>query len=158
MYSYDIDASDIDRYVEAPFNCIMSYRVPSNEQMDYFQRKGIRAIIGFSNYFYTLAKQFESIDDEYDFYTNSINRLKGHPSTLAWYLHDEIPLSFMPRLLERQRLAHLLDPEHPTWGILEAIFGPTPLRAEVRNLYIPSSSVGSSRSKYSKTSCLPKSL
>ena len=118
MYSYDIDASDIDRYVEAPFNCIMSYRVPSNEQMDYFQRKGIRAIIGFSNYFYTLAKQFESIDDEYDFYTNSINRLKDHPSTLAWYLHDEIPLSFMPRLLERQRLAHLLDPEHPTWGVL----------------------------------------
>lgn len=105
-------------YAEAPFNTIMSYRVPTDEQMDTFAKHGIKAIVGFSNYFYGLAKEFKTQDEEYDFFTNSINRLKGHPALLAWYLHDEIPLGYLPRLKVRQRLAHELDPDHPTWGVV----------------------------------------
>jgi len=118
MYSYDIKEDDVKMYAEAPFNTIMSYRVPTNEQMDSFQRHGVKAIVGFSNYFYGLCKEFKTQDQEYDFFTNSINRLKGHPALLAWYLHDEIPLDYLPRLRVRQRLAHELDSDHPTWGVL----------------------------------------
>lgn len=118
MYSYDIKEEDVKMYAEAPFNTIMSYRVPTDEQMDTFAKHGIKAIVGFSNYFYGLAKKFKTQDEEYDFFTNSINRLKGHSALLAWYLHDEIPLEYLPRLKVRQRLAHELDPDHPTWGVV----------------------------------------
>lgn len=118
MYSYDITEKDIELYTEAPFTCIMSYRVPTTEQMDTFAKHGLKAIIGFSNYFYGLSKQFKSLDDEIAFVKEAVNRLKGHPATLAWYLHDEVPINFLPRLKERQRLVHELDPDHPTWGVM----------------------------------------
>ena len=118
MYSYNIDEEDIRLYVEAPFNCIMSYRIPTDAQMDVFSKYRIKAIVGFSNNFFGLSKRLKSLDEEIDILTNSVNRLKSHPATLAWYLHDEVPINFLPRIIERRRIVHTLDPEHPTWGVL----------------------------------------
>ena len=118
MYSYNIDEEDIRLYVEAPFNCIMSYRIPTDAQMDVFSKYRIKAIVGFSNNFFGLSKRLKSLDEEIDILTNSVNRLKSHSATLAWYLHDEVPINFLPRIIERRRIVHALDPEHPTWGVL----------------------------------------
>ena len=119
MYSYDITEKDIELYTEAPFTCIMSYRVPTTEQMDVFAKHGLKAIIGFSNYFYGLTQKFKTLDDEIAFVKEAVNRLKVHPATLAWYLHDEVPITFLPRLNERQKMVHDLDPDHPTWGVTD---------------------------------------
>ena len=119
MYSYDIKEPDVKLYVEAPFNCIMSYRVPTTDQMDVFEKHGIRAIVGFSNYFYGLNKKFKTLEDEIEFVKEAVYRLKGHSAMLAWYLHDELPPAFIPRLEERQRMVHELDAEHPTWAVTD---------------------------------------
>ena len=118
MYSYNINEEDIRLYVEAPFNCIMSYRIPTDEQMDVFAKYGLKAIVGFSNNFFGLSKRLKSMDEEISILTNSVNRLKGHPATLAWYLHDEVPINFLSRIIERRRIVHALDSNHPTWGVL----------------------------------------
>lgn len=118
MYSYNIDEEDIRLYVEAPFNCIMSYKIPTDGQMDVFAKHGLKAIVGFSNNFFGLSKRLKSLDEEISILTNSVNRLKSHPATLAWYLHDEVPINFLSRIIERRRIVHALDANHPTWGVL----------------------------------------
>jgi len=43
---------------------------------------------------------------------------KNHPALLAWYVNDERPLTMLDRLTARQRLMEELDPDHPTWAVL----------------------------------------
>ena len=46
-----------------------------------------------------------------------MRRFRDHPALLAWYLNDELPQTFLPRLEAHQRVAEE-DPNHPTWVVL----------------------------------------
>jgi hypothetical protein len=46
---------------------------------------------------------------------------RDHPALLAWYLNDELPLLMRDRLEARQRRIHQLDPNHPTWSVINEL-------------------------------------
>jgi hypothetical protein len=46
--------------------------------------------------------------------TKVVETFKDHPSLLAWYLCDELPVSMKERLEKRRALVNRLDPFHLT--------------------------------------------
>jgi hypothetical protein len=43
---------------------------------------------------------------------------RDHPALLGWYLNDELPPTYLPRLTLHQQWAEEDDPHHPTWIVL----------------------------------------
>lgn len=106
---------DVKLYAKGPFNCIMPYwghRNPKmRELMDLCHAYGLRVIPNLKDFWdYGDVKQAPSRTMEF------VNRLKGHPALLAWYVVDESPICKLPQLVARRELVERLDPEHPTWG------------------------------------------
>lgn len=106
---------DVELYARSPFNCIMpywGYRNPDiREMLDLCTTNGIRVIPNLKD-FWDYGDPATSQARTEDF----VNRIKDHPSILAWYIVDESPLSRLPQLRARRDLVARLDPEHPTWG------------------------------------------
>ncbi len=106
---------DVELYAKSPFNCIMPYwghRNPDiREMLDHCSERGIRVIPNLKD-FWDYGDPSTSPARTEDF----VNRIKDHPSILAWYIVDESPLSRLPQLRARRDLVARLDHEHPTWG------------------------------------------
>jgi hypothetical protein len=50
-----------------------------------------------------------------------VRTFRDHPAILAWYLNDELPILMRDRLEARQRRVHELDPNHPTWSVINEL-------------------------------------
>ena len=105
-------------YAEGPFNCVMNYRHASRADLDLWQRHGVKVIYPLQEAFKGTALEFASDAGADRWFADRIRAFRDHPAILAWYLNDERGLDCMPRLLEHQRLAQTLDPDHPTWSVL----------------------------------------
>jgi hypothetical protein len=125
---------DLDRIGASPFNCLMPYHVmvgrfdktqdPTIESirecLDYSHEKGLKIIFG-AHWVHDGIRA--SITDwmgakgETEVMTKVVETFKDHPSLLAWYLCDELPLSMKDRLETRRALVNRLDPFHPTYSL-----------------------------------------
>jgi len=121
MYWSSIKEDELRTYADSKFNCIMPYGSPKEDQMDLAHRYGIKVIYSVKD-FYAGSKYHPSFikteADEKPNILNRIERFRDHPALLAWYLNDELPQSFMPRLEAHQRWVAEADPNHPTWVVL----------------------------------------
>ena len=48
-----------------------------------------------------------------------VKTVKDHPTLLAWYISDEVPLLKVPNIVELRRLISRIDPWHPTWTLTD---------------------------------------
>ena len=110
MYFRYATASNVEVYADSPFNCLMAYKYPTKEQLDFCQTKGLKVI-------YNLQGEFNAPDGGATWVRETIGRFRGHPAVLAWYVNDEHPLADIPRLAVRQRWVEEQDPDHPTWSV-----------------------------------------
>ena len=119
-----IDAESIAEYAKGPFNCVMPYEMPTEEQMDLCHRHGIKVIyaiitrFGGKNWDPTGkdAARRHSPDA-----VKVVEKFKNHPALLAWYVNDERSVMEMPSLIGRFRTVKELDPDHPAWTVLYQI-------------------------------------
>ncbi len=122
MFAKDLGAKELDRYCEAPFNCVLSYRPQSREKLDELQRRGLKFIPAFNNAFaggqWALERGIRTPADELAFIERELRRLKDHPAILAWYLNDERGIDVLDRLKAHQELCQRVDPDHPTFSCL----------------------------------------
>ena len=119
-----IDAQSIAEYAKGPFNCVMPYEMPTEEQMDLCHRHGIKVI-------YAIITRFGGNDwdpsgkDPARRHSPDavrvIEKFRDHPALLAWYVNDERSVKEMPSLLGRFRTVKELDPDHPAWTVLYQI-------------------------------------
>ena len=121
MYWSSIKEDELKTYADSKFNCVMPYGSPNEEQMDLAHRYGIKVIYSVKDFYAGSRHTPGFIKTEADEKPNILNRIQrfhDHPALLAWYLNDELPQSYMPRLEAHQRWVAEADPNHPTWVVL----------------------------------------
>ena len=122
MYWGEITAGDIATYTNGPFNCLMPYKRPDEAKLDICHAAGVRVIYPISGFFADIdeAKDPETaaaIDSTY--IRGYIRRYRRHPAVMAWYLADEVQAKYEEILAAKRATVHELDPDHPTWIVLD---------------------------------------
>ncbi|MGQ9733248.1 MAG: hypothetical protein ACUVX8_18475 [Candidatus Zipacnadales bacterium] len=121
MYWHSINEPDLALYAESAFNCLMPYGAPTREQMDLAYRYGVKVIYSVKDIYYGSTycpEGITTIEDERRFIEQKVKEFREHPALLAWYLNDELPVTYMDRLKAHQAWLEELDPNHPTWVVL----------------------------------------
>ena len=121
MYWSSINAKDLEVYAQSKFNCLMPYGSPTQQQMDLAQEHGLKVIYSIKDWYAGSEYCPESIRSEADEEPQvraRVRQFRDHPALLAWYLNDELPQQYMPRLEAHQRWVAEEDPDHPTWVVL----------------------------------------
>lgn len=122
MYWGEITAEDIATYTNGPFNCLMPYKRPDEKKLDICQAAGVKVIYPISGFFIDIgeaktSQQAEEINAKY--IRDYIRRYRSHPAVMAWYLADEVPAKYEPILAAKRATVHEIDPDHPTWIVLD---------------------------------------
>ncbi|MBT4816126.1 MAG: hypothetical protein HN742_23730 [Lentisphaerae bacterium] len=121
MYWGMVTEDQLRVYADSPFNCLMPYCRPNDEQMDLIHGLGLKAIYSIKDCYYGThwcPGSIKSEADEEGVVRKLVRHFREHPALLAWYINDELPLSMLPRLEAHQRWVEEEDPGHPTWTVL----------------------------------------
>lgn len=121
MYWGSINEDDLTTFADSKFNCLMPYGSPSREQMDMARDRGLKVIYSVKDIYVgsrACPKTIKTTADEEDHVRGKLRAFRDHPALLAWYLNDELPQTYMPRLEAHQRWVEEDDPNHPTWVVL----------------------------------------
>lgn len=114
MYWMDVTEKNLQTYTNGPFNCIMSYRASTREQLDLAWKYGIRVIYTSQGFYEAYASKPEKEAE----YVALRMAYRDHPALLAWYVCDELKTSLIPQLIKRNLAFRAADPDHPTWQVL----------------------------------------
>ena len=121
MYWSGINAKELEIYAASRFNCIMPYGRPTKAQMDLAGKHGIKVIYSIKG-LYAGSKWcpsgIKTAADEERVVRATLRRFRDHPALLAWYLNDELPQSYMPRLAAHWKWTDQEDVNHPAWVVL----------------------------------------
>jgi hypothetical protein len=119
--------SELDEIADSPFNVIMNYGINNGSikqirsYLDAVNERGLKIIYSIKD-FYRGTKYYPREVGPYrgeeEMTRGVIREFRDHPAILAWYLNDELPRSYIPRLTQRYRLVKQLDPNHPAWIVL----------------------------------------
>ena len=121
MYWSGINEADLRIYADSAFNCLMPYGSPKPAQMDLAHQYGLKVIYSIKDFYAGskyCPKHIKTEADEEPAVRSRVRQHRDHPALLAWYLNDELPTSYMPRLNAHQRWVEEEDPNHPTWVVL----------------------------------------
>ena len=125
MYWGKVEADKLEKYAEGPFNCLMPYTRATREHLDMCGEKGLMAFINLKNETLNSAwarrRKITSQKEVDDFFEAEINKVKDHPALLAWYVNDEAPTTEIPERTHLYSLFRRLDPNHPTWAVLDRL-------------------------------------
>jgi hypothetical protein len=134
LYIDNFSKEQLDRIGASPFNCLMPYHVmvgrmnadqkhsieTIRECLDSSHEKGLKIIFGTQwvhDGIRVSMTDWMGAKGETEVITKVVETFKDHPSLLAWYLCDELPLSMKDRLEKRRALVNRLDPFHPTYSV-----------------------------------------
>jgi hypothetical protein len=118
---------DLQTFSGSSFNTLMDYAINDGSleeierYLDEANRLGLKVIYSIKDLYSGTRwypKQIGPWTTVPEMVTGIVDRFKGHPALLAWYLNDELPVSFLPQLTERYETVRKLDPDHPTWIVL----------------------------------------
>jgi hypothetical protein len=117
----------LDEIADSPFNTIMNYGVNEasiqqiRRYLDAVDERGLKIIYSIKD-FYRGTKYYPRkvghYSGEEEMTRGVISTFRNHPAILAWYLNDELPPEYIPRLARRYRTVKRLDPNHPAWIVL----------------------------------------
>ena len=114
----------VKAYSKGPFNCILPYHSPTEKQMDNCQAHGIKVIYALNKTYAgwrSAPKGVKTEADEINWIEGRMKYAKGHPAMLAWYVADELAVSYVPRLAKRREWLSEMDPDHPTFACYNRI-------------------------------------
>ena len=119
MYLSNVNSNMVEAYVKGPWNCCLPYQSGGKKELDFLASKGLKVIYGLHDYWGKVGKtpRYKTDDDAQAACRETVLKVKDHPAIIGWYVLDEMPLKFMPRMLARQKMMREIDPDHPTWGV-----------------------------------------
>ncbi len=126
LYLGPTEEEHLARIAEAGFNTILCYGYGVGKDpegyMDRAAKYGLRVIYSVKDFYEGtqyfpkwLGKSGLELAKDY------VLKLRNHPALLAWYINDELPPTFVPRLKAMYDLISELDPNHPTFQVLYQI-------------------------------------
>jgi hypothetical protein len=120
----------IDRIAASPFNTIMCYGINGGttsdvrRYLDYLASRNVKLIYSIKDV-YAGTHWFQETQlgwkGEENIVSGVVQTFRDHPAILAWYLNDELSLTMRDQLEARQRRVRQLDPNHPTWALLNEV-------------------------------------
>ena len=110
-------------YKKGPFNYLMQYGRLKREHLDKLGAAGIFVASDARTLLYDCG-YFEdghpnTREESMALIPAKIKEVGDHPALIAWYVVDESPLSCIPAISESVRLFHKLDPDRPTYAVLD---------------------------------------
>jgi hypothetical protein len=125
MYWMKVDAKKLEKYAQGPFNCLMPYVRATREQLDMCRDKGLMVFVNLKdetlNSAWARRRKITSQAEVDAFFAEEIAKAKDHPALLAWYVNDEAPTIEIPERTHLYSLFRRLDPNHPTWAVLDRL-------------------------------------
>lgn len=127
LYDGLASPQDLQRIADAGFNCVMPYGLLHGSEerarayLDAAQAAGLKVIASVKDFYDNTHYRPESALGETDAASmtrRAVEAFRGHPALLAWYVNDELPVSYHDVLRERYRQVRRLDPDHPCWAVL----------------------------------------
>ena len=129
IYLGGIGASAFRPLVGTAFNTILPYaclqadtEAGLRKLMDDVQAQKLKIIFNVLETFEAIPgfrKQgWAGIKDEDKMLSAVVNAVKDHPALLGWYTNDEIRATLVPYLEGRYKMLRQLDPDHPTWIVM----------------------------------------
>ena len=119
LYSSVLRPPVVSAYSKGPFNCVMPYHSPNLQQLDDCEAHGIKVIYAVNKTYAgwrSAPKGVKTEADEIRWIEGRMAFAKDHPAMLAWYLADELAVSYVPRLAKRRAWLAERDPDHPTFA------------------------------------------
>ena len=121
MYTGGMDDGTMTRFANSAFNCLLIYGSPKSTMLDLAHKHGLSVIYSLNNYF-AGEKQapagVTTAEEEEQALRAKVREMRGHPALLAWYLNDELPTYYLPRLRDHFRWVQEEDTEHPALSVL----------------------------------------
>jgi hypothetical protein len=125
LYLGPTEDEHLERISKAGFNTILCYGYGVGENpeayMERARKYGLKVIYSVKDfyegtaYFPQLGKSGLELAKDY------VLKFRDHPSLLAWYINDELPIAYIPKLTEMYQLIKNLDPNHPQLQVLYEI-------------------------------------
>ncbi len=116
-----VSDADLKLLQNSPVTCLLAYGTPSTSLLDRLEAHDLKLIASVKDYYLGhkwTPKQLKHVDDEARLMRPLVKSLRDHPALLAWYLNDELPLSYMDRFKAHYQWVVEDDPAHPAMTIL----------------------------------------
>jgi len=119
--------AELDELSKGSINAVMCYSVEFADvdeiraYLDAMQARSMKLIFSIKDVFDGTAyfpKQIGPYVGEAGIVNGVIKEFSSHPALLAWYINDELPVEYIPRVAARYQEMAKLDPDHPTWEVL----------------------------------------
>lgn len=129
-YWGEVTSTDLQTYASSDFNCLIPYPRLTVAQMDMVKSYDLKVIYSLKDIYYGTAwcpAEIQSQDDEEPYITSTCSDIKNHSALIAWYVHDERPVTMLDRLTQRQNFMRTFDQDHPTWAVTDKLHEVGPL-------------------------------
>ncbi|MAX27409.1 MAG: hypothetical protein CMJ19_23170 [Phycisphaeraceae bacterium] len=116
-----VSDADLKLLEQSPVNCMLAYGTPSIELLDRLDAHNLKLIASVKDYYLGhkwTPRNLKTVDDEAKLMRPLVRSLRDHPALLAWYLNDELPLSYMDRFKAHYQWVLEDDPAHPALTVL----------------------------------------
>lgn len=114
MWARKIDPTNLAVYARSPFNCVAPYESMPEWKLDLLDRHGLKTVYPLCCEYGNRAKTDARI-------RGLVERVKGHPAVLGWYMGDEPPMQAIAELTDRYEMVKKIDDDHPAW-ITQCVF------------------------------------
>lgn len=125
LYLGPTEEEHLKRIADAGFNTILcyGYGVGSTPEayMERARKYGLKVIYSIKDFYEGTAYFPETGKSGLELAKEYVEKLREHPALLAWYINDELPISYIPKLTEMYELIKKLDPNHPQFQVLYQI-------------------------------------
>ncbi|MBC7330079.1 hypothetical protein H5T88_06945 [bacterium] len=125
LYLGPTEDEHLERISKAGFNTILCYGYGVGQNPEAYMERalkyGLKVIYSVKDfyegtaYFPKMGKSGLELAKEY------VLKFRDHPALLAWYINDELPITYIPKLTEMYKLIKSLDPNHPQFQVLYQI-------------------------------------
>ncbi|MHB9036000.1 MAG: hypothetical protein ACYC64_04990 [Armatimonadota bacterium] len=119
--------NDLDIISKSAFNCTMNYAIASGNletirgYLDAAEARKLKVIFSIKDVYEGtpyFPKEIGPFKGEAQIVNGVVKEFAAHPALLAWYINDELPTSYIPRIEARHQEMVRLDTDHPTWEVL----------------------------------------
>lgn len=115
----------IDEFARSPFNSLMPYTWVKPEDLDRFDKAGLKVIVSAQGLFLGSSRMRQRKITEQaqvdELMAKKIAEYGQKPALLGWYALDEAPTTQARELGVMYRYFREHDPEHPVWAVLDRL-------------------------------------